>query len=287
MRLATFEFQDQVRIGVVRDEGVIPLDALAPDMLALIEQGASGLARARQIAGGAQERIALKQIRLLAPIPRPRKNVFAIGRNYGEHAKESALARGEAVATPVFFTKAPTTVNAPFGSIVVDPAVSEQVDWEAEIGVVIGKRGRKVARDEALGYVFGYTVLNDVTARDIQYRTSQFFVGKSVDGYCPMGPWIVTADEIPDPQNLTVRCRVNDILKQEGNSREMQYPIAAIIEELTRVLTLEPGDIIATGTPAGVGHVRKPPEFLRPGDVLESEVVGIGVLRNPVVKGGG
>ncbi len=166
----------------------------------------------------------------------------------------------------------------------MDPAVSEQIDWEVELGVIIGRRGRKVGRGEALGYVFGYTVLNDVTARDIQNRTSQFFVGKSVDGYCPMGPWIVTADEIPDPQNVTLRCRVNGTVKQEGNSREMMYPVAAIIEELTRVLTLEPGDILATGTPAGVGFARKPPEFLKAGDLLESEIEGIGVMRNPVVS---
>lgn len=283
MRLATFEFQNRIRIGVVRDEMIIPLDAVAPDMLALVEQGARGLDQARQTGAGAEERIALKQVRLLAPIPRPRKNIFAIGRNYGEHAKESAAARGEAVASPVFFTKAPTTVNGPFGSIVVDPSVSEQIDWEVELGVVVSKSGRKVGRGDALGYIFGYTVLNDVTARDIQNRTSQFFVGKSVDGYCPMGPWIVTADEIPDPQNLTLRCRVNGTVKQEGNSREMLYPVAAMIEELTRFLTLEPGDILATGTPAGVGFARKPPEFLKPGDVLESEIVGIGVLRNPIV----
>ncbi len=284
MRLATFQYQNRIRIGVVKDDEVIPVDAAAPDMLTLIEQGAHGLDRARQIAGEAHELIPLKQVRLLAPIPRPRKNIFAIGRNYGEHAKESALTRGETVATPVFFTKAPTTVNGPFGNIVVDPAVSEQIDWEVELAVIIRGAGRKITRSDALGYVFGYTILNDVSARDIQYRTSQFFMGKSVDGYCPMGPWIVTADEIPDPQNLTLRCRVNGKLKQEGNSREMLYPVAGMIEELSRFLTLEPGDILATGTPAGVGHARKPPEFLRPGDLLESEIAGIGVMRNPIIS---
>ena len=273
MRLATFEFQGREQIGIVRDGSIVPLDIV--DMLALIEMGG--------VVEPEGEQIPLEQVRLLAPIPRPRKNIFAIGRNYGEHAKESAAARGQQVTPPVFFTKAPTTVNAPFGEIVVDSAVSEQVDWEIELAVIIGKRARKVARADALKYVFGYTVLNDVTARDLQNRTSQFFIGKSVDGYCPMGPWIVTADEMADPQNLTLRCRVNGVLKQEGNTRDMLYDVAGIIEYLSLVLTLEPGDIIATGTPAGVGFARKPPEFLKPGDVLESEIEGIGTMRNPVV----
>jgi 2-keto-4-pentenoate hydratase/2-oxohepta-3-ene-1,7-dioic acid hydratase in catechol pathway len=184
---------------------------------------------------------------------------------------------------PVIFTKATTTVNAPFGDIVVDPEVSTQIDWEAELAVIIGKRARKVKQVDALDCVFGYTVLNDVTARDLQNRTSQFFVGKSIDGYAPMGPWIVTADEIPDPQNLNVTCRVNGIVKQSGNTCEMLYTVAFIIEDLSRMMTLEPGDIITTGTPAGVGFARKPQEFLKPGDVLESAVEKIGMLRNRIV----
>jgi 2-keto-4-pentenoate hydratase/2-oxohepta-3-ene-1,7-dioic acid hydratase in catechol pathway len=234
--------------------------------------------------GGAAQSVSQSQIRLLAPIPRPRKNIFAMGRNYAEHAKESAAVRGEKVGPPVIFTKAPTSVNSPFGDIVVDPAVSVQVDWEVELAVIIGKRARKVDHSQALGCVFGYTVLNDVSARDLQNRTSQFFIGKSVDGYCPMGPWIVTADEITNPQNLNLRCTVNGVVKQEGNTSAMLFDVAAIIQELAHVMTLEPGDIITTGTPAGVGFARKPPEFLKPGDVLESQVEGIGTLRNRVVS---
>lgn len=274
MKLATFEYQGKVRVGVVRDDAITQI--AVPDMLTLIEQGIEQL---RSVG----ETIPLNQVRLLAPIPRPHKNIFAIGRNYAEHAKESAAARGEKPSPPVIFTKAPTTVNAPFGEIVIDPEVSVQVDWEAELAVIIGKRARKVSQRDALKYVFGYTVLNDVTARDLQNRTSQFFVGKSIDGYAPMGPWIVTADEIPDPQNLNVWCRVNGIVKQSGNTRDMLYTVAYIIEDLSRLMTLEPGDIITTGTPAGVGFARKPPEFLKPGDVLESEVEKIGVIRNKVV----
>jgi 2-keto-4-pentenoate hydratase/2-oxohepta-3-ene-1,7-dioic acid hydratase in catechol pathway len=274
MRLATFEYQGKVSVGVVRDNEVTRI--AVPDMLTLIEEGTASL----QVTS---ETIPLDRVRLLAPIPRPHKNIFAVGRNYAEHAKESAAARGEKIGPPVIFTKAPTAVNAPFGEIVIDPEVSVQVDWEAELAVIIGKRARKVAQQDALKYVFGYTVLNDVTARDLQNRTSQFFVGKSIDGYAPMGPWIVTADEIPDPQNLNVWCRVNGVVKQSGNTREMLYPVAYIIEDLSRLMTLEPGDIITTGTPAGVGFARKPPEFLKPGDVLESEVEKIGIIRNKVV----
>lgn len=281
MKLATFELDGKARLGAVVGDNLAPLDAVAPNMLALIDAGTR--ADTQRVAAQARETIPLARVKLLAPIPRPRQNVFALGRNYGEHAKESAGARGAAISPPVIFTKAPTTVNAPFGDIVIDPDVSVQIDWEVELGVVIGKRGRKIQQSDALAYVFGYTVINDVTARDLQDRTSQFFIGKSVDGYCPMGPWIVTADEIPDPQNLGLRCRVNGATKQGGHTRDMIYSVAYTIAELSRTLTLEPGDIITTGTPAGVGFARKPPEFLQPGDVLESEIDGIGLLRNRVV----
>jgi 2-keto-4-pentenoate hydratase/2-oxohepta-3-ene-1,7-dioic acid hydratase in catechol pathway len=283
MKLATFEYQGKVSVGAVRDETIVRLDAVAPDMLTLIEAGSGRLEQARQVGESAKERIPLKQVRLLAPIPRPHKNIIALGRNYGEHAKESAAVHGEKVGPPVIFTKATTTVNAPFGEIVVDPAVSVQIDWEVELAVVMSRRARKVAQGVAAKYIFGYTVLNDVTARDLQNRTPQYFVGKSVDGYCPMGPWIVTADEIPDPQNLNLRCSVNDVIKQQGNTRDMIYSIGYMIEDLSRIMTLEPGDILTTGTPAGVGFARKPPEFLKPGDVLESEIEKIGVIRNKVV----
>lgn len=283
MKLATIEYQGKMSIGAVRDDGVVLLDSVAPDMLALIDGGTQKLAEAKQVADSARETIPLAQAKLLAPIPRPRKNIFAVGRNYADHAKESADARGEKAGPPVIFTKAPTTVNAPFGELVIDPEISTQIDWEAELAVIIGRRARMVKQVDALNFVFGYTVLNDVTARDLQNRTSQFFVGKSIDGYAPMGPWLVTADEIPDPQNLNVECRVNGVVKQSGNTREMLYTVAFIIEYLSRLMTLEPGDIITTGTPAGVGFARKPPEFLKPGDVLESQVEKIGVIRNRVI----
>ncbi len=185
--------------------------------------------------------------------------------------------------TRLFFTKATTTINGPHSKIVIDPAVSTEIDWEVELAVIIGKAGKNIREADALSHVFGYTVLNDVSARDIQSRHKQFFKGKSIDGYCPIGPWIVTADEIPDPQQLTVRLRVNGVTRQQDSTSNMLFGVRSIIAILSLGMTLEAGDIIATGTPSGVGFARNPPEFLQPGDVMETEVEGIGTLRNEIV----
>lgn len=301
MRLATFRDASGVRIGVVRGETIIDLaraDVLSGeeagpelrDMLAFIDGGVETLHRAEALveAGLPQAALPLAGVKLLAPIPRPRKNIFAVGRNYAEHAAESLRAVGQQVQLaeyPNIFTKAVTTVAGPRADIPYDATVTSELDWEVELGVIIGRGGRHIPREEALAHVWGYTVVNDITARDIQNKAGvQWFQGKSLDGSCPMGPWIVTADEIADPQHLRLRLWVNDVLKQDDSTEHMLFDVAAIISTLSRVLTLEPGDILATGTPSGVGFARTPPEFLRPGDVMRTEVEGIGALLNRITE---
>jgi 2-keto-4-pentenoate hydratase/2-oxohepta-3-ene-1,7-dioic acid hydratase in catechol pathway len=210
--------------------------------------------------------------------------VIAIGRNYQAHAEESARAAGKTVDPPTVFTKAVTSITGPFDDIAVDGAVTSQVDWEVELGVVVGRGGANIARSGALDHVFGYVVVNDVSARDIQYGWGgQYFKGKSLDGFCPFGPWIVTRDEIADPQALRLTLRVNGQTKQDASTKDMIYPVDAILEWVSKGMTLLAGTVIATGTPDGVGYARTPPEFLKSGDVVEAEVEGIGTLRNRVV----
>jgi 2-keto-4-pentenoate hydratase/2-oxohepta-3-ene-1,7-dioic acid hydratase in catechol pathway len=285
MKLVTYLRGSHVSIGAVDERGVIDLSALAPDMLSLIAAGPVALDRARALAASASAPVPLGSVILLAPIPRPHRNIMCLGLNYAEHARESAEARGREYkqhAHPVFFTKATHTINRHEGAIPFDPAVSEQIDWEAELGVIMGQAGKNIPAGEAGQHVFGYTCINDVSARDLQANHSQFFKGKSLDGACPMGPWIVTADEIPDPHHLQVTCRVNGVVKQNGNTAMLIFRIPDIITILSCGMTLDAGDIIATGTPSGVGFARKPPEFLKPGDVVEVEIEKIGVLRNQV-----
>jgi 2-keto-4-pentenoate hydratase/2-oxohepta-3-ene-1,7-dioic acid hydratase in catechol pathway len=259
----------------------------APDMVSVIRSGRAGLAKVRKALKGYRGKgIALSSVRVLAPIPRPAKNVFCVGWNYLEHFEEGAKARPhvtELPSHPTFFTKAPTTVNGPYDPIPLHPGVTEKMDWEVELGVVIGKRGADIKEADAMKYVFGYTVINDVSAREVQRRHGQqWFKGKSLDGHCPMGPWIVTADTVKDWWDLRVVTRVNGAIKQDSNTRHMYFKIPRIIAELSAGMTLEPGDIISTGTPAGVGHARTPPEFLQAGDILETEIVGIGLLKNRI-----
>ncbi len=280
MRLATFLYHNTPSLGIVRGDGIVPVPGLS--MLDVIAAGETALADLSKIE---RPPVPIVVKHLLAPIPEPRRNIMCLGLNYAEHAKESAQARGREAKTPthpIFFTKATNTVNGPYAAVPFDAAVSAQIDWEAELGVVIGQRGKNIPQAEAMSYVFGYTVVNDVSARDVQFNHGQFFKGKSLDGACPMGPWIVTADEIPDPHALAIRCRVNGVTKQEANTGMMIFKIPAIIEMLSRGMTLEAGDVIATGTPSGVGFARTPPEFLKPGDVVECEIEEIGVIRNRV-----
>jgi 2-keto-4-pentenoate hydratase/2-oxohepta-3-ene-1,7-dioic acid hydratase in catechol pathway len=285
MKLVTYLWGSHVSIGAVDERGVIDLSAIAPDMLSLIAAGWVGIDRVRAVVASAVSAIPIGSVTLLAPIPQPHRNIMCLGLNYAEHAKESAEARGREYKQhqhPVFFTKATHTINRHEGVIPFDAAVSEQIDWEAELGVIIGRAGKNIPLEEAYDHVFGYTCINDVSARDLQSNHSQFFKGKSLDGACPMGPWIVTADEISDPQHLQVTCRVNGVVKQNANTEVMIFRIPDILTILSRGMTLDAGDIIATGTPSGVGFARKPPEFMKPGDVVEVEIEKIGVLRNRV-----
>jgi 2-keto-4-pentenoate hydratase/2-oxohepta-3-ene-1,7-dioic acid hydratase in catechol pathway len=232
----------------------------------------------------ADELVPLAEVVLDAPV-RPARNVFCVGRNYLEHAKEGARAAGRELklpTVPTFFTKAPTAIAAPDATLDLSAAVSHEYDFEAELAVVIGAECKDVSEDEALRVVFGYTALNDVTARDLQREHGQWFKGKSLDSSCPIGPWIVTPEELLDPQSLELRLRRNGVEKQHGNTSKMIFSIPRLIAELSKGMTLLPGDVIATGTPEGVGFARTPPEFLADGDVLEVEIERIGILRSAV-----
>jgi 2-keto-4-pentenoate hydratase/2-oxohepta-3-ene-1,7-dioic acid hydratase in catechol pathway len=300
VRLLTYQRQRSARLGILLDERVVDLaDAsarlgggeLPDDMLALIRAGEPAMARLRglvslldadkELLDGADFAFPLKEANLLAPIPRPARNVVCVGLNYKEHAAESRVTTG-LPEYPVYFTKPPTTVVGPNAAIPWHSHVSTRVDWEAELVVVIGCGGRDIAEEQALDCILGYTVGNDVTARDLQAKHQQWYKGKGLDGYCPLGPWIVTRDELADPQELRITLRVNGTTKQDANTADMIFPVATLISVLSQGMTIEPGDLIMTGTPSGVGFARQPPEYLQPGDVVEAEIDGIGTLRNTV-----
>src|SRR6185503_19724580 len=264
------------RLGILEGDRVATLPGTLIDLIR-----AGGAATGLKASGYHR----VDEIRWHAPIPRPSKNVFCVGRNYLTHIEEGARARGVEVkipAAPVFFTKAPTAVTGPFDDIPWDRSVTQQVDWEAELGVVIGKTGRNIPKAAALDHVFGYTVINDVTARDVQNRHFQFFKGKTLDGFCPIGPVVVTPDEFGHPHGKHLTLKVNGVFKQNGNTRDMIFAVDAIIASLSHGMTLEAGDIIACGTPDGCGFGRTPPEFLQDGDIMETAIEGIGEMRNRI-----
>jgi len=286
MRLITFRVDGGSRLGVLRDQDEVVEVTEPGDILSLIDAGEEGLAAVRSTMSSSRAKAhRLGGVELLSPIPEPRGNVIAIGRNYQKHAEESARKEGYAPQPPTVFTKAITSLTEPYADIAIDPAISDKIDWEAELAVVIGRRGANIKRTDGLAHVFGYMALNDVTARDIQNEWGgQYFKGKSLDRTCPTGPWIVTADELNDPQSLGVRLRLNGKMEQDGNTRDMIYPVEVLIEWVSKGMTLLPGAIIATGTPDGVGFWRTPSETLHPGDVMETEVEGIGKLHNRIVS---
>lgn len=289
MKIAAFLYQGQPGVGRLSADGrhvepfQLPAAELALGALPVVEALAAG--RPLPPAGAA---IALDQVQLAAPIPRPRRNIFCVGKNYHAHAREfagsgfdsSAKSGGDIPADPILFSKVPESVVGPADAIRM-PAVSEAIDYEAELTVVIGRGGKGITEADAMQHVWGYTIINDVTARDWQGRHQQWLLGKSFDTFCPMGPWLVSADEM-DGQNTGVRCFVNGEERQNANTKDLIFSIPKLIATLSAGITLYPGDLIATGTPVGVGIGFKPPKYLKAGDVVRVEIDGIGVLENPV-----
>lgn len=285
MKLVTFNYSGKVEVGAIREDQIINLSDFAGNMISLIEMVHGEIEQLKDQIESIPNGIPVESVDLLAPIPEPRRNVMCLGLNYAEHAEEHYSASGrqtELPEYPIVFTKAPSSVNGPYADIPYDPTITQELDWEVELAVIIGRKGKNIPVEEAMDHVFGYTVLNDVSARDLQRRHKQFFKGKSLDGACPMGPWIVTADELTDPHHLRVTSRVNGFVKQDSNTAMMIFDVPSIINHMSCGMTLLPGDIIATGTPSGVGFARQPPEFLQSGDVVECEVEGIGIIRNKV-----
>lgn len=287
MRLVNFANDGDRALGVLDGDEVVDLSAsgLPGDTVELISQWD----RAKvEHAVADSPRLQADAVRLLAPL-RPRKNVFAVGRNYRDHAREFSASGFDASEKqmvpdfPVVFTKAPTSVIGPDEPIVLANDPTGSTDYEGEMAVVIGKTARNVSRDDALGHVFGWTIVNDVTARDLQKRHVQWFVGKSPDTFCPMGPAITTIDELPDIGSSWLRTRVNGELRQEAPISDLIFDVPTLIATLSEVMTLEPGDVIATGTGEGVGIGFDPPVYLGPGDVVDISIDGIGTLSNPVV----
>jgi 2-keto-4-pentenoate hydratase/2-oxohepta-3-ene-1,7-dioic acid hydratase in catechol pathway len=282
VRIATFQQDGVARVGVVHDDGIVDLSRVAPGLpattLALLEAGPAALRDAAAAADGA-EAIPLEKVTLLAPISRPPK-FFGVGLNYADHVAESGLERPK---HPTIFNKQSTCVTGPTAAI-HRPRVSPALDYEGELGFVIGRRCRHVSRDDARDVIAGYVVVNDVSVRDWQLRVPTWTMGKSFDTHGPMGPWLVTADEVPDPHALRLRTWVNGELRQESNTCQLIFDCFTLVEHLSTAFTLEPGDVVATGTPAGVGMAMKPPKLLVPGDVVKIEIEGIGAIENPVVE---
>ena len=287
MKLVTYRFENTQRVGVLtQDEtAVLPLDY--SDMNTLIETASpADLRSAASAAERAGVRVPLAEVELLAPIPRPRQDILCLGMNYKDHADEAAQYNAEAFTkekpVAVYFSKRVSQAVAPEGDIERHADLVERLDYEVELGVILGKAARNVKAEEAGDYIFGYTVLNDVSARDVQTSHKQWYFGKSLDGFTPMGPCIVTADEIAFPPALDISSTVNGEPRQHSNTRLFLTGIPALLEELTAGMTLLPGTIIATGTPAGVGMGFDPPKFLQSGDVVECTIQGIGTIRNTV-----
>lgn len=296
MKILSFRYNDVVSFGpkVKKEEAVWDVLAIQEQLQVLpsfaktivegMTFGFEFVEAARKLVEAAEKsenpadfKRAFTEIEWLAPIPRTTKNIICVGKNYSDHAKEMG---GEAPQDIVVFTKAPTAIAADEETLSVHADVTDSLDYEGELAVVIGKKGKNIPKGLAFDYVFGYTIANDITARNLQDKHKQYFLGKSLDGSCPMGPYLVTKDEIPDPQKLTVVTKVNDEVRQNGTTAQMMHTVEDLIVEISSLVTLEPGDVILTGTPAGVGKGMTPPQFLKAGDTVKVSIEGIGTLVN-------
>ena len=301
MRLVTYRANvlDSARLGALVDDLVVDVELLGAaanvclpnDMLDFIDLGPAAVTSTTELLNEFRNQwpvgvaVPVQNVKLLAPIPRPRKNIFGIGLNYVEHVEESSRTldtSADLPKQPVIFSKPPTTVVGPGDAIEHNEKITQQLDWEVELAAIIGTRAQRVEEKDALNYVFGYSVMIDMSARDCR-RAGQWIYSKGQDTYAPFGPCVVTADEIPDPQTLDLWLTVNGEMKQKSNTKFMLFNVAHLVSDISQGITLEPGDIIATGTPAGVGAGRNPQEWVWPGDVIEACVEGIGTLRHPVV----
>ena len=285
MRIATFKHQGRTHVGLLSAQGQ------HLDVFVLTEQESQRGALAViecAVPPATAGRVALADVQLLAPIPLPRRSLFCVGRNYQAHAKELRESvfkgnQGSVDTWPIVFSKVPESVVGPHADVVLPNGVSTQIDYEAELTLVIGQGGKNISRANAMQHLWGYTIVNDVTARDVQMRHAQWDLGKSFDTFCPMGPWLVSADEL-DGSDTRVRCWVNDELRQDARTSDLIFDIPALIETCSRGITLYPGDLIATGTAAGVGMGMTPPRWLQHGDVVRIEIDGLGVLENRFVN---
>ena len=291
MKLAAYQYKSEQYVGIVSDDlqTVTPYQLSQQDAqrgaLSIIEMMAEG-----KVLPPMGEAVALTDVCLRAPIPHPRRNIFCVGKNYLDHVKEIKDSKlGEAQGAmanlpkhPVVFSKVPEAVIGTRVGIDSHPTATQEMDYEAELAVVIAKKGKAISQADAMKYVWGYTIVNDVSARDVQAKHVQFHIGKSFDTFCPMGPWLVSADEINE-KNTKIQCWVNGELRQDGNTEQMIFDIPTVIESISAGMTLYPGDVIATGTPSGVGMGFKPPRFLKKGDNIKIQIEGIGVLENPVI----
>ncbi|MDR7071949.1 fumarylacetoacetate hydrolase family protein [Fictibacillus barbaricus] len=294
MKFATAIYKDDLFIGVIKEESIINLTALArlsqktfPEtLLKGIEQAEHFIKVVEDLLnthGTSDFTYPIDEVELLAPIPRPSKNVFCIGKNYRDHAIEMG-SEADIPEDIMVFSKAPTAVIGHDTGIPSHDKLTNQLDYEGELALIIGKKGIHISKEDAFDHIFGYTIINDITARDLQQRHKQFLIGKSLDGTCPMGPWIVHHSEVPNPEKLSIQTKVNGEVRQNGKTSDFIFDIPTMIAELSKGMTLEAGDIIATGTPAGVGKGMKPPVFLKRGDTIEISIEGIGTLRNEIVE---